>query len=120
MPRRQSAAAPPRLGIAVDAEHAALRGFEQGRAVAAGAESGVDVDGAVAWRQRVQHFLEQDRDMLGSGLRGFYRRRPWPAAGSRRRPASVFHDGRRAAPPRAGKVVPWRRERSRTAARCSE
>ena len=46
--RHQLFAARDRIGIAVDAEHAAIAGFEDGARITAAAESAVDVMGAVA------------------------------------------------------------------------
>ena len=56
--------------------------------------------------------IEQNRKMVG-------RRAERTRGGHWRRSLCALQDGRRAGPPRGGKVVPWRRERSRTALLCS-
>ena len=111
-------AALQRFRIAVDAKNPAARRGQQPGAVAAAAKRAVDIGFAVARRERRQCCLEQDRNVAHA-----LRRDRWS---NRCRAARILalaprfgHDGRRVLPPRAGKVVPWRRERSRTVARCS-
>ena len=50
-------------GIAVDAQHAAIGGFEDGGGIAAAAEGAVDILPAVARLQHLQHFVQHDRKM---------------------------------------------------------
>ena len=61
--RHQRLAARDRIGIAVDAEHAAIAGFQHGARITAAAEGAVDVMGAVARVQRFQHFGQHDREV---------------------------------------------------------
>src|SRR6202034_1464326 len=61
--RDQLLAARDGVGIAVDAEHAALGGAEDRARVAAAAEGRVDVARAVAGIERRDHLVEHDGDM---------------------------------------------------------
>src|SRR5476651_224435 len=54
----QFGAARDRVGIAVDAEHAAIGGLEHGARVAAAAERAIDIVLAVLGRKHLQHFGE--------------------------------------------------------------
>ena len=69
--RRQRLAALDRVGVAVDAEHAAARGAEDRLAIAAGAKGRVDIDRVVARAERGQNRVDQYGDMG----RGFGHRR---------------------------------------------
>ena len=60
---RRSAMAP---GIAVEPDHAAVGGFQNGAAVAAGPEGAVDIDAAVAGRQQLQHLGQQHGAVRGA------------------------------------------------------
>jgi hypothetical protein len=74
----QAAAPLHPLGIAVDAEDPAMRCFEQRLAVAAAAESPVDIDGIVAWGQRSDDSVEKNRNVPGRSDRfGLYRPCGW-------------------------------------------
>ena len=57
----QRLAARDGVGIAVDAQHAAIGGFQNGAGIAAAAEGAVDIVRAVARRQRRQHFRSASR-----------------------------------------------------------
>src|SRR6185437_5371905 len=59
----QGAAAFDRIGVAVDAEHAAIGGFKNRAAVAAAAERAVDIVLAVLRREQAQHLGEHHRNM---------------------------------------------------------
>ena len=48
-----------RLLIAIDADHPAVRGSENGAGIAAGAECRIDVDGAVPWREKLDHGMAE-------------------------------------------------------------
>ncbi len=56
------------VGIAVDAEHAAIGGFEDGARIAAATERAVDIVRAVLGRQHLQHLREHHGAMAAHGL----------------------------------------------------
>jgi hypothetical protein len=64
---RQIGAVGDRLRIAVDAPHRAIRRLEQRPGITAAAEGAVDIDAAVARRQRLQHLAQQHRPMTAGG-----------------------------------------------------
>jgi hypothetical protein len=59
------AASPYRLRIAVDAKNPTMPSREQRLAVAAAAESPVDIDGIVAWDERSEDSVEKNRNVPG-------------------------------------------------------
>jgi hypothetical protein len=61
----QVAASPYRLRIAVDAKNPTMPSREQRLAVAAAAESPVDIDGIVAWDERSEDSVEKNRNVPG-------------------------------------------------------
>ena len=65
----QLAAAPHCFGIAIDAEHPALRRTEQPLAVTAAAKRAVDIDRVITRGQCGEDGLEQNRDVLGRARR---------------------------------------------------
>ena len=65
----QLAAAPHRLGIAVDAKDPALRRAEQRLAVTAAAKRAVDIDRVITRGQCGEDGLEQNGDVLGRAPR---------------------------------------------------
>ena len=105
VPDGETGAARDRVGIAVDAEHAAVRRGQQRLGVTAGTERAVDVERAVPRCKRGDNLGDKNGFVFARGQVGGVS-------------ARFGHDGRRAAP-LAGSVVPCWRERSRTAARCS-
>ena len=66
----QGAAGGNGMGVAVDGDHPAVGGGEDRPAVAAGAEGTVDIEAAIAGRERLQHLVEHDRHMrrFGGGV----------------------------------------------------
>ncbi len=83
-----------RVWIAVDGDDAAVRGGEEGAAIAAGAEGAVDIDRLVAGRERAQDRVKQHRCVPEGG----------DHAGSPGAGRAAWSDGT---------VAPWRRARSR-------
>ncbi len=63
----QGAAGGNGMGVAVDGDHPAVGGGEDRPAVAAGAEGAVDIEAAIAGRERLQHLVEHDRHMRRFG-----------------------------------------------------
>src|SRR5579862_9409883 len=61
--RHQILAARDGVGIAIDAEHAAIGGFENGAGIAAAAEGAVDIMLAVLGREQREHFVQHHGKM---------------------------------------------------------
>ena len=61
--RHQLLAARDGIGIAVDAQHAAIGGFQNGAGIAAAAEGAVDIMRAVLGREHRQHFVQHHGKM---------------------------------------------------------
>ena len=51
------------IGIAVNPPHGAVGGFQKRTRVPAGTEGRIHVNGPVAGRQNIRHFMQQNRDM---------------------------------------------------------
>src|SRR6516162_6930626 len=114
MPLGEREAMPDRLRVAVDGKDAATGGGEQGLAIAATAKGAVNEDCPVAGRQGREDGAEQHGNMAGWPRRGIVTRLFGCGDAMRFRPA---HSRRRPSePPSGGKLIPWRRARSRSIA----
>ena len=70
------------FGIAVDAQHAAIGGFQDGAAVAAAAKGPVDIAAAVAGLKRRENFVQHNGQMTAHA--------PPPCAARRARSSRAF------------------------------